>query len=139
MGIWGMAIKDNDTFADIYDAFFDLYNKGGQPEIISQQIVAEYGEILETDEEKHSFWFALALAQWETNTLDPHVLSRVEQIISSGEDLINWREAGASEAVIEKRMNVLDKFLTRLKSNKPSVKSRKRAKQKVSIFSSGDC
>jgi hypothetical protein len=36
METWGTAIKDSDAFADIYRDFFNLYNKSGQPEIISQ-------------------------------------------------------------------------------------------------------
>ena len=28
MGTWGTGISSNDTFADIYDEFFDLYNDG---------------------------------------------------------------------------------------------------------------
>ena len=41
MGTWGTAIKDSDAFADIYSEFFDLYNKGGQPDTISKKIVTE--------------------------------------------------------------------------------------------------
>ena len=57
MGTWGTAIKDSDAFADIYSEFFDLYNKGGQPDNISQKITIENWEMLEIEEEKHSFWF----------------------------------------------------------------------------------
>jgi len=28
MGAWGIAISSNDTYADIYGEFFDLYNDG---------------------------------------------------------------------------------------------------------------
>ena len=81
MGTWGTAIKDSDAFADIYSEFFDLYNKGGQPEIISKKIVEDNWEILEIEEEKNSLWFALAFAQWETKSLDPKIISAVEDII----------------------------------------------------------
>ena len=139
MGTWGIAIKDSDAFADIYSEFFDLYNKGGQPDIISQKIVDDNWEILEIEEEKNSLWFALALAQWETKSLDPKILSIVENIISSGADLKIWLDLGASEQDINKRKIALDKFLEKIKSDKPKAKPRQRAKLKTPIFSTGDC
>jgi len=139
MGTWGTAIKDSDAFADIYSEFFDLYNKGGQPEIISKKIVDDNWEILEIEEEKNSLWFALALAQWETKSLDPKVLLTVENIISSEADLKIWLDLSSSEQDIKKRKVVLDKFLEKLKSDRPKVKPRKRAKSKTPIFTKGDC
>lgn len=139
MGTWGTAIKDSDAFADIYDEFYELYNKGGQPDTISKKIVDDNWEILEIEEEKNSLWFALALAQWETKSLDPKVLSTVEDIISSGADLTIWLDLGASEQDIKKRKIALDKFLEKIKSDRPKAKPRKRAKSKTPIFATGDC
>jgi len=139
MGAWGTAIKDNDAFADVYDEFFDLYNKGGEPETISKEIVDNNWEILEIEEEKHNLWFALALAQWETKSLDTKVLSTVEEIVTSGADLKIWLDLGANEQDIKKRKVALDKFLEKLKSERPKAKARKRIKTKTPIFSNGDC
>jgi hypothetical protein len=139
MGTWGTAIKDNDAFADIYSEFFDLYNKGGQPDIISKKVIDDNWEILEIEEEKNSLWFALALAQWETKSLDPKILSTVENIISSGADLKTWFDLGAIEQDIKKRKITLDKFLEKLKSDRPKAKPRKRTKSKTPIFATGDC
>ena len=139
MGTWGTAIKDSDAFADVYGEFFKLYNKGGQPGDISKKIVADNWEILEIDDEKHSLWFALALAQWETKSLDKTVLSTVENIIHSGDDLKLWLELGASEQDLKKRKIALDKFLEKIKSDRPKAKPRKRTKLKTPIFSTGDC
>ena len=139
MGTWGTGIKDNDAFADIYSEFFELYNKGGQPSVISQKLVYENWEILEIEEEKNSLWFALALAQWETNSLDPKVLSTVENIITSGTNLKIWLELGANEQDIKKRKIALDKFLEKIKSDRHKAKPRKRTKSKTPIFTTGDC
>jgi len=139
MGTWSTAIKDSDAFADIYSEFFDLYNKGGQPDIISKKVIDDNWEILEIKEEKNSLWFALALAQWETKSLDPKVLLTVENIISSGVDLKIWLDLGSSEQDLKKRKVVLDKFLEKLKSDRPKAKPRKRAKSKTPIFAKGEC
>jgi hypothetical protein len=84
-------------------------------------------------------WFALALAQWETKSLDPKVLSKIEDIISSGADLKVWLDLGASEQDIKKRKIALDKFLEKIKSDRPKAKPRKREKLKTPIFATGDC
>jgi hypothetical protein len=139
MGAWGTAIKDNDAFADVYADFFDLYNKGEEPETISKKIIEGNWEILEIEEEKHNLWFALALAQWETKSLDTKVLSTVEEIVTSGADLKIWFELGANEQDIKKRKVALDKFLEKIKSDRPRAKARKRTKSKTPIFSNGDC
>lgn len=139
MGTWGTAIKDSDAFADIYSEFFDLYNMGGQPESISKKVIDENWEILDIEEEKNSLWFALALAQWETKSLDPKILAKVEEILSSGADLKIWLDLGASEQDIKKRKIALDKFLEKIKSDRPKAKPRKRAKSKTPISAKGDC
>jgi hypothetical protein len=139
MGTWGTAIKDNDTFADIYDDFFELYNKGEEPDDISKKIIADNWEMLEIEEDKNNVWFALALAQWETKSLHADVLLKVEGIITSGHDLKMWYDLEASEQDIKKRKIVLDKFLEKLKSDKPKAKPRKKKKLYTPIFATGDC
>lgn len=47
MGAWNTAIKDNDTFLDIYQRFFDLYNQGGNPSGISKQILEDFKDMFE--------------------------------------------------------------------------------------------
>jgi hypothetical protein len=111
MGTWGTAIKDSDAFADVYTEFFNLYNKGEQPDNISSTIKSSYNAMLDIEEEKHGFWFALAFAQWETKSLDSEVLSKVEKIIYSGDDLQLWLDLGASNQDIKKRKIALDGFL----------------------------
>jgi len=139
MGTWGTAIKDNDAFADIYTEFFELYNKGEQPQIISKKIIEENWEILEIEEEKNSLWFALALAHWETKSFDKEIFQKVEQIISSEEDIKIWIDLGASEQDIKKRRIALDNFLGKINSERKKAKPRKRIKSKTPIFSTGDC
>jgi hypothetical protein len=139
MGTWGTAIKDNDTFADIYDDFFELYNKGEEPDDISKKIIADNWEMLEIEEDKNNVWFALALTQWETKSLRADVLSKVEDIITSGHDLKIWYDLEASEQDIKKRKIVLDKFLEKLRLDKPKAKPRKKKKLYSPIFATGDC
>jgi len=139
MGTWETSIKDNDAFADIYSEFFDQYNKGAEPNVISEKIINDNWEILEIEEEKNSLWFALGLALWETNSLNPQILNKIEEIIENGEELKVWLDLGASEGDIKKRRTALEKFLQKLRTNRSKPKPRKKEKLKTPIFSTGDC
>ncbi|RWU10639.1 hypothetical protein [Pedobacter chitinilyticus] len=139
MGNWGTGVKDNDVFADIYSEFFDQYNSGARPEYISKKIIETHWEILEIEHEKNSLWFALGQALWETKSLDTEILKKIESVINTGEELAIWLELGASEIDIKKRRIALEKFLQKLKSDRPKAKPRKRIRLRVPIFAAGDC
>lgn len=133
MGTWGTAIKSNDTSADIYADFFELYNDGKKPTEIKEKLIAD------NPNGTNDFWFTLALALWETKSLPADILEKVRGIIESESDLKVWRELDASESDIKKRKIVLEKFLTKLESEKAKPKARKKKRNKEPIFETGTC
>lgn len=133
MGTWGTAIKSNDTSADIYADFFDLYNDGKEPTEIKEKLIAD------NPNGENDFWFALALSLWETKSLPNDILEKVRGIIKSESDIKVWKELDASESDIKKRKIVLDKFLVKLESEKAKPKARKRISKKEPIFKKGSC
>ncbi len=139
MGAWGTAISSNDTYADIYDEFFDLYNDGQSVEDISKKLIADNQETINEPDDSNNFWFALAKAQWECKQLDTEILERVKQIIETGSDLEVWRRLDADEKDIKKRKVVLDKLLADLQTERPKAKSRKKKVIKQPPFEKGDC
>lgn len=139
MGTWGTGISSNDTFADIYDQFFDLYNDGAEPSEITKSLIATNQETIEIPDDSNNFWFALAKAQWECNELDPGLLEQVRAIVQSGSDLDIWRELGASESDIRKRKVALAKFLEKLESKRARARTRKKVAFEVPTFKKGDC
>lgn len=139
MGNWGTSIKDSDVFSDIYNDFFKRYNDGANPKSISKIVLERNSDMLQIDKEKHDLWFALALAQWETKSLESDVLSKVEKIIKSGADLKLWKELNATGQDLKKREIALSKFLDKIHSNRKRAKPRKKPKYRTPIFSTGDC
>ena len=139
MGTWGTGISSNDTFADIYDQFFDLYGNGFSVSEITDRLIAENQETINIPEDSNNFWFALAKGQWECQSLDEIIFDRVEKIILTGNDIAIWKELDASLADIKVREKVLLNFLEKLKTVKD--KPRKRTKKKLynSSFRKGDC
>lgn len=139
MGTWATAIKSNDTSSDIYADFFELYNEGQEPAEISKKLIHDNQDLINNPDDSNNFWFVLALALWETKSLDKEIYEKVKSIIKSGQDLEVWRELDADESEIKKRKIVLDKFLYKISSDKPKAKARKKKKIKEPVFEKGTC
>ncbi len=139
MGAWGTGISSNDTFGDVYDEFFDLYNEGKDVGEITEIVTKRNWELIEMPDAVNDFWFALAKAQWECKELQSDVFSRVKEIVESGRDLEVWRDLGASESDIGKRKKVLEKFVRGLQAERPKARKRKKKVIREPIFRKGDC
>jgi hypothetical protein len=139
MGTWGIAVSSNDSYADIYSKFFNLYNEGTDVHEISEKLISSNRETIEDTTDCNNFWFALAKCQWECKQLDPLLFSRVKEIISSGADIDIWKQLDASEADIRKRKVVLEKFLNDLQKEKNKAKARRKKIIRQPPFDKGDC
>ncbi|AEE48418.1 hypothetical protein [Haliscomenobacter hydrossis] len=128
MGTWNTKINGNDTFQDIYQNFFDAYNQGKEPADISKQIQDDYAEMFEDSDDRNNSLFGLALAQWETKSLDQTIYKQVKEIIESGNDLEVWKGLGADSKTLEKRKKELDKFLIQISTVREKPKRRVRPK-----------
>ena len=131
MGTWNTDIHGSDAFYDIYHHFFNLYNRGINPKEISRQIQADFAEVFEDEEERHSSLFALALAQWETKTLDPLIYGQVREIIESDSDIRIWKDFGADDETLTQRRKALKEFLELLSS--PGNKRKPETKEKCEL------
>ena len=127
MGTWDASIKGNDTTTDVYDQFMDRYGSGMKPTEISSEIMKDFAEYFTDRDDRNNALMGLALAQWETASLDPNVFSEVKKIIDTGEDLVLWRELEASEADIKQRKKALEKFLQQI--SVPREKPKRRQKR----------
>lgn len=139
MGTWGTGISSNDTYADVYDEFFELYDEGLSVKEITERLIATNQEIINEPDNSNDFWFALAKAQWECKVLDPNIFDKVRTIVETGADLEVWRRQDAGEKSIAKRKVVLDKFLAQLQTERPKAKSRKKKVIRQPVFEKGDC
>jgi len=128
MGTWNTKINGNDTFQDIYQNFFDLYNQGQNPADVSKQIQDECAEMFEDYDDRNNSLFGLALAQWETKSLDQTVYKQVKEIIATGNDLEVWKGLGTDEKTLKQRKAILDKFLIQISTDREKPKRRIRPK-----------
>lgn len=139
MGAWGTGITSNDTYADVFGVFFDLYNDGVDVAEASAKLIKQNQETIGDPDDANNFWFALAKAQWECGQLDSDLLRRVSLMIESGSDIDVWRRLDASEGDIRKRAKVLAAFLEKLKSENAMPRIRKKKAIKQPPFEKGTC
>lgn len=128
MGTLNTKINGNDTFLDIYQTFFYHYNAGQNPLDISKQMREDFADAFEDLDDKNNCLFGLAMAQWETKSLEPQLFDQVKKIIESGNDIQAWKDQGADEKTLRQRQTALNKFLAQLSIQRD--KPRRRAKQK---------
>lgn len=115
MGCWGIGITQSDEYCEVYDNFMEEYNAGKEVPDITASILSEYhNEFDDSDGAMHDVYFALAKAEWTCCAQSDIVLSRIKEIISSGDNIEFYRELGASESDLKKRKKILDKFLESL-------------------------
>ncbi len=128
MGTWSNKIDGNDTFQDIYQNFFDLYNQGQNPIEISKQIQEDFADMFNDYDDRNNSLFGLAFAQWETKSLDSNIYKQVKEIIETGVDLEVWKGLGSDVKTLKQRQTVLEKFLIKISTEKE--KSKRRVKPK---------
>lgn len=128
MGVWNTEIKGNDTTLDIYSNFFDKYNNGENQVFSSNEVKEEFSDYFADYEDKNNSFFGLALAQWETKSLEPEIYKTVKEIIDNGTDLELWKELGADKKTLNDRKTELEKFLKLITTEKPKAKRRVRPK-----------
>lgn len=133
MGTWNTAINGNDTFLDVYQLFFQFYNEGQDPIIISKQLWELFEADINDIDSRNNTLFALAHAQWETKSLDAKIFKEVKHIIETGKDIKVWESLGSDEKTIIKRKIALQKFLTKISAEKE--KPKRRSKQRDDYFS----
>ena len=143
MGYWGTEILSNDISSDVYDCYFELYDKGEKPATIAEILIKENKDLEEDNDidcgDYNNFWFSLALALWETNSLDIKTLDIVKKIIDSERDIECWADLGASEEDIQDRKIVLEDYLKKLSSQNLNPTERKKATKTEPIFEKGEC
>ena len=139
MGTWGTGISSNDVYEDINYEFFELYNQGMDVSAITEKLIKENKELIDSHEDQNNFWITIAKSQWECKALDPKIYSRIKDIVESEKDIELWRELDASKSDLTKRRKVLESFLSKISTEKKTARKRKVKKLRDAIFEKGDC
>lgn len=137
MGTWGIGISQNDTAADVYADYMELFNAQKEAGAILAEVKKRHADALEDEDDGPVAWLAIAKAQWECGHLSSDVLKRIERIVSHGEGLALWEESGTKS--LERRRKLLDAFLAKLRTTNDRPRKPRRPTIRKPIFQTGDC
>jgi hypothetical protein len=139
MGTWETGITSSDTFQDIYNDFFALYNKEHEISFICDELEKRYESVISDKDEANEYLFALAKAKWECGALDNKLLKKIKDIIESGSEINRWINLGATKSDLTKREKAINDFYLKLLENNEKPKKQKKIKLRDSVFKKGDC
>lgn len=126
MGNWGVGISQSDTYCETYERFIEEYDKGKPVFQITQDILAEWLEEFEEDDEiLHDVFFALGKAEWLCGGISEFTFNRINEIIKSEKDIDYWKELSATPSDLRQRQKALDAFLNSISTPKCTAKKRK--------------
>ena len=106
------GILDEDVAADVEAAFMELIDGGCKGEKATKEILEEFSEELEDEEDRNVVYLALAELQLGENCLQEDIREKALEIIESGADLERWEEA--EEKDYKSRKAALDDLKERL-------------------------
>jgi len=133
MGSWGIGILQNDTTADIWVEFKDLYNKGLSPKEIRIKLEKEYHP--HDDEEYYGeIWTGIAYGQWMCGDLEEYTLGMVKAS-TEFKWLTLWAE---DQKLLQKRINALTEFITKIQMPKPVPLKPKKVVERRPLFKTGE-
>ena len=78
---------NNEKYASNWDSIFRTNEiiEGKEPTVISEKLLKDNKDLINNPDDCNNFWFVLALALWETKSLDKELYHKVKSIIESGQ------------------------------------------------------
>ena len=91
MGVWGNGLLQNDSAADVYDAYFSLFNSGLSHQSINTELETRY--FVDDPDEQNEYWIAIAKAQWECGVIEQTTIEKIKGIIEKEAHSSEWPNA----------------------------------------------
>lgn len=133
MGAWGTGILQNDTTADIWVEFKELYNKGLSLNQIRVKLEEQYKP--QSDKEYYGeIWTGIAYGQWMYGDVEDYTFKKLTDATKL-KWLILWVD---DKKLLEKRINAISDFILKIQTPRPSPLKRKKIVGQPIIYQKGD-
>jgi len=133
MGTWGTGILHNDTTADIWVEFKELYNNGLSLKDIRVKLEKDYSPQDDT-EYYGEIWTGIAYGQWMCGGLEAYTLRKLKASTQ-----LKWLTLWADDKnLLPKRKKVLAEFIEKVQRPRPNPLKRKKIVVRQSFFKKGD-
>lgn len=97
MGHWGVGVFENDIAADVKDLIEELLGQGLTIDDATVQVLDEYEDELEDEEDRFDALLAIAQIQISHGALQEEIGQAVLELIDSGVDALRWQNSGVEE------------------------------------------
>lgn len=133
MGAWGTGILQNDTTADIWVEFKELYNKGLSPQEIRLKLEKEYKP--QSDTEYYAeIWSGIAYGQWMCGDVEDYTYKKLNDATK-----LRWLTLWADDKkLLEKRVKAISDFIEKIQTPRPNPLRRKIIVERPIIYKKGD-
>ncbi|MEG4110147.1 MULTISPECIES: hypothetical protein [unclassified Microcoleus] len=133
MGAWGTGILQNDTTADIWVEFKELYNKGLSLKEIRLKLEKEYKPQSDT-EYYGEIWTGIAYGQWMCGDVEDYTFKKLNDATK-----LKWLTLWADDKkLLEKRINAISNFKQKIQTPRPNPLKRKKIVERPIIYKRGD-
>jgi len=133
MGTWGTGILHNDTTADIWVEFKELYNNGLSLRDIRVKLEKDHRPQDDT-EYYGEIWTGIAYGQWMCGGLELYTLKKLKASTQ-----LKWLTSWADDKkLLPKRIKVLAEFIDKVQRPRPNPLKRKTIVVRHSFFKKGD-
>ncbi|GAA1790859.1 hypothetical protein GCM10009795_040620 [Nocardioides hankookensis] len=135
MSAWDAAVFDDDLAADVRDEYRDLLEQRVPDAEATKRVVDAFGAVTD-DEDRATFWLALAAAQHIVGRLDDAVKAHALQIIDDGVGMELWESVGGAD--LARRQKMLGRLRAQLTGPQPAPKRVRRPRQVTTDLVAGD-
>lgn len=133
MGAWGTGILQNDTTADIWVEFKELYNKGLSLKEIRLKLEKEYKPQSDT-EYYGEIWTGIAYGQWMCGDVEDYTFKKLNDATK-----LKWLPLWADDKkLLEKRVKEISDFIQKIQTPRLNPLRRKKIVVRHSFFKKGD-
>lgn len=133
MGAWGTGILQNDTTADIWLEFKELYNKGLSSKEIRLKLEKQYKP--QSDIEYYGeIWTGIAYGQWMCGDIEDYTYKKLNDATK-----LKWLTLWADDKkLLEKRIKAISDLIQKIRTPRPNPLKRKKVVIRQSFFKTGD-
>ncbi len=132
MGAWGTGIFQNDTTADIWLEFKELYNKGLSSKEIRLKLEQEYKP--QGTEYYAEIWTGIAYGQWMCGGIEDYTLQKLKEAT-----YLKWQVLWADDKkILQKRIKAISDFIEKIATPRPVPLKRKKIIERPIIYQKGD-
>lgn len=146
MGTWSAKIMGNDTSCEVNEYFkrMYLYQEGNkfkwtEEEIADSLLTYYYDMINSHDSIKCDFFFGLAESLWQVGKKNVELISIIDNLINTGQDINAAKSLDATEKYLSERKTHTHSFQEKIKKDNPKPKKRELKPGKLSVYTYGDC